>query len=162
MVNVTYEDAKAYCDWVGGRLPSEPEWEYAGRGTENNKYPWGENYDPTKSNVNELGIRTPVEAGEMYLDVSTFGVHDLFGNVQEWVDTKLAAYPGARPATMLISSAASSWREGPLQPSKAGVSPSGHGELTCPRDSTDSVSDVRGTSRKKRIPPLRTSQLGSA
>ena len=93
VVNVTYEDAKAYCDWVGGRLPSEPEWEYAGRGTENNKYPWGENYDPTKSNVNELGIRTPVEAGEMYLDVSTFGVHDLFGNVQEWVDTKLAAYP---------------------------------------------------------------------
>lgn len=93
VVNVTFDDAEAYCKWAGGRLPTEEEWEYAARGPESFKYPWGNDWDPTKANVNEMGFRAPVEAGQMNLDVSPFGVHDMFGNVQEWVNAKLRPYP---------------------------------------------------------------------
>ncbi len=93
VANVTWKDAKAYCEWIGGRLPTEAEWEKAARGPEGWAYPWGDKWDPTKSNCNEKGHRNLIEVGEIETDRSAYGVRDMMGNAQEWISEKLAPYP---------------------------------------------------------------------
>jgi formylglycine-generating enzyme required for sulfatase activity len=93
VANVTLEDAKAYCAWVGGRLPSEAEWEKAARSSDGRPYPWGDKWDPTKSNCNEMGFANLVEVGQIEADRSPYGVQDMMGNAQEWTRDKLAPYP---------------------------------------------------------------------
>ncbi len=86
VVNVTWQDAADYCSFVKKRLPTEAEWERAGRGTEDNRrYPWG-NGSPKSVNINTTQIPGDTERTNIYAKgVSPYGVADMLGNVSEWV-----------------------------------------------------------------------------
>lgn len=78
IMNAKWDDAQAYCSWVGKRLPSEAEWEKAARSTDHRIYPWG-NSSP---NVSETASFRKVRSDP--LDLSPYGAHDMAGNVSEW------------------------------------------------------------------------------
>lgn len=95
VANVTWKDAQEYAKWAGKRLPTEAEWEKAARGPDGSDYPWGNQWDNSKSNCNELGFRDIVEVGQIETDRSSYGVYDMMGNVQEWTSDMLKPYPGS-------------------------------------------------------------------
>lgn len=84
VVGVSWEDAEAYCRWVGLALPSEAQWEAAARGTEGRTYPWGdEPPEPRHANFGgRLGATSPVDAHPD--GAGPFGTLDQAGNVWEW------------------------------------------------------------------------------
>jgi len=84
--NVTWREAMAYAASLGGSLPTESQWEFAARGTESRKYPWGDS-EPTceRAQFGECAPRGTLEAMERPAGATPEGIHDLAGNVWEWV-----------------------------------------------------------------------------
>jgi Sulfatase-modifying factor enzyme 1/Domain of unknown function (DUF4388) len=85
-VYLDWFDAYAFAKWKHRRLPSELEWEKAGRGTDARSYPWGINFIPGAANLHGTmsGLTSWSEVGHFKLDCSPYGVRDLAGNVSEW------------------------------------------------------------------------------
>ncbi len=94
VVEISWYGADAYCQWVGGRLPTEAEWEYAARGPENRVFPWGN--DPPTCKLSQFSgcgdYSVPV--GSLSDDgASWVGAKDMAGNVWEWVADWYGEYP---------------------------------------------------------------------
>ena len=85
---VSLEDARAYAQWAGKRLPHEWEWQYAAQGTDGRTFPWGDKWDdaavPTPVKGRELQAPADVDAHPQ--GQSPFGVMDTTGNVWQWTD----------------------------------------------------------------------------
>lgn len=105
VVQVSWTDAVAFCEWLSRRvsgegddehlvrLPTEAEWEYAARGEPGRRYPWGDEA-PSDRRANfrsEVGDTTPI--GSYPEGATPDGIYDLAGNVWEWCGDWFGDYP---------------------------------------------------------------------
>jgi formylglycine-generating enzyme required for sulfatase activity len=94
---ITYNQAEKFCEWIRGHLPTEEEWEKAGRGPEGWTYPWGIS-PPTNGDANLAfisGISDTASIGFFSKDRSQYGVYDMSGNVSEWTYDWFTSYKGS-------------------------------------------------------------------
>ncbi len=106
VVQVSARDAAAFCAWLGLRLTSEAEWEFAARGTDGRRYPWGdeppEQTGTRKANFGTVaccapdgsdGYRETAPVGSYPAGASPFGLLDMAGNVWEWTASPFPGRP---------------------------------------------------------------------
>ena len=85
IVGVTWQEASAYCEWAGTRLPTEAQWEKAARGPDGRAFPWGDQFDQRSNHrliPKNAGKTAPV--GSYPSGASPYGIMDMAGNVQQW------------------------------------------------------------------------------
>ena len=85
---VSIEDARAYAEWAGKRLPREWEWQYAAQGTDERLFPWGDDWDPASvpEPNGSRDLLPPADVDAHPSGASPFGVMDLVGNIWQWTD----------------------------------------------------------------------------
>ena len=99
VVNVTWDEAQAYCAWAGGRLPIEEEWEYAARGgVENRIFPWDGEFTGQAHVRHDLTPRrfeftAPVGS----FPPNSYGLYDMAGNVWEWTASEFTTSHASPP-----------------------------------------------------------------
>lgn len=112
---VTWQQAQSYCEVHGKRLPTEAEWEFAARGSDGRKFPWGDD-PPTSAHMNACGTEcnawekekglsqgprmydsddgfaATAPVGSFTKGVTMYGMHDMVGNVFEWTSDWMGTY----------------------------------------------------------------------
>jgi serine/threonine-protein kinase len=83
VTEVSWDDAMLYCDWIGGSLPTEAEWEKASKGTRSRIYPWGNHFKHLYCNI-ENSIGQTVAVDNFSNGVSQYGCYQMSGNIWEW------------------------------------------------------------------------------
>jgi formylglycine-generating enzyme required for sulfatase activity len=85
---VSLEDARAYANWAGKRLPHEWEWQYAAQGRDGRVYPWGNDWNSQAVPPTDTGhdLRAPTDVDTYPAGASPFGVLDMVGDVWQWTD----------------------------------------------------------------------------
>lgn len=94
---VSWFDAANFCQWAKKKLPTEKLWERAARGKDGNQYPWGNTFHKKWANLSDRpgSKNKPAKVGSFPKSVSPEGVHDLIGNVWEWVEDDYQPYKGS-------------------------------------------------------------------
>jgi iron(II)-dependent oxidoreductase len=101
VVGVCWYEALAYSRWAGKRLPTAAQWQKAGGWPEQlsggmcNRYPWGNMFEPARTNLSASGIGQTVAVREFPSGATPNGIYQMSGNVWEWLDDPLETIPCA-------------------------------------------------------------------